>query len=140
MLLIKSYWTNLFSMLVKSQRAHPTLRGHFAPAYLVGGKKLNRAYLFFIYGIYKFASTIWMCHFNNFLPSLLRLMKVFVVKVGNLEFNKVHMLIFFADIFMDDKVTKVPFMNFYRLTSISKCILINFKLILQLLGTKENLI
>ena len=35
-------------MLGKLQRAHPTLRGHFAPAYLVGGNML-RAYLFFIY-------------------------------------------------------------------------------------------
>ena len=36
-------------MLGKLQRAHPTLRGDFAPAYLVGSKML-RAYLFFIYG------------------------------------------------------------------------------------------
>ena len=36
-------------MLGKLQRANPTLRGHFAPAYLVGSNKL-RAYLFFIYG------------------------------------------------------------------------------------------
>ena len=36
-------------MLGKLQRAHPTLRGHFAPAYLVGSNML-RAYLFFIYG------------------------------------------------------------------------------------------
>ena len=35
-------------MLGKLQRAHPTLRGNFAPAYLVGSDKL-RAYLFFIY-------------------------------------------------------------------------------------------
>ena len=35
-------------MLGKLQRAHPTLRGHFATAYLVGSNKL-RAYLFFIY-------------------------------------------------------------------------------------------
>ena len=35
-------------MLGKLQRAHPTLRGHFAPAYLVGSNML-RAYLFFIY-------------------------------------------------------------------------------------------
>ena len=35
-------------MLEKLQRAHHTLRGHFAPAYLVGSNKL-RAYLFFIY-------------------------------------------------------------------------------------------
>ena len=32
----------------KLQRAHPTLQGHFAPAYLVGSNML-RAYLFFIY-------------------------------------------------------------------------------------------
>ena len=36
-------------MLEKLQRAHPTWRGHFAPAYLVGSNML-RAYLFFIYG------------------------------------------------------------------------------------------
>ena len=35
-------------MLGKLQRAHPTLRGHFAPAYLVGNNIL-RAYLFYIY-------------------------------------------------------------------------------------------
>ena len=35
-------------MLGKLQRAHPTLHGHFAPAYLVGSNML-RAYLFFIY-------------------------------------------------------------------------------------------
>ena len=35
-------------MLGKLQRAHPTLRGHFPPAYLVGSNML-RAYLFFIY-------------------------------------------------------------------------------------------
>ena len=34
--------------LGKLQRAHPTLRGHFAPAYLVVSNML-RAYLFFIY-------------------------------------------------------------------------------------------
>ena len=34
----------------KLQRAHPTLRGHFASAYLVGSDML-RAYLFFIYGL-----------------------------------------------------------------------------------------
>ena len=34
----------------KLQRAHPTLRGHFASAYLVGSNML-RAYLFFIYGL-----------------------------------------------------------------------------------------
>ena len=33
----------------KLQRAHPTLRGHFASAYLVRSNML-RAYLFFIYG------------------------------------------------------------------------------------------
>ena len=32
----------------KLQRAQPTLRGHFASAYLVGSNML-RAYLFFIY-------------------------------------------------------------------------------------------
>ena len=36
-------------MLGKLQRAHPTLCGHFAPAYLVGSNML-RAYIFFIYG------------------------------------------------------------------------------------------
>ena len=35
-------------MLGNLQRAHPTLRGHFAPAYLVGSNMLS-AYLFFIY-------------------------------------------------------------------------------------------
>ena len=35
-------------MLGKLQRAHPTLRDHFAPAYLVGSYML-RAYLFFIH-------------------------------------------------------------------------------------------
>ena len=35
-------------MLGKLQRAHPTLRGHFARAYFVGSNML-RAYLFFIY-------------------------------------------------------------------------------------------
>ena len=35
-------------MFGKLQKAHPTLRGHFAPAYLGGSNKL-RAYLFFIY-------------------------------------------------------------------------------------------
>ena len=44
-----SYWTKLFMRLGKLQRAHPTLRGHFTPAYLVGSNML-RAYLFFIYG------------------------------------------------------------------------------------------
>ena len=38
-------------MLGKLQRAHHTLHGHFAPAYLVGNIKL-RAYLFFICGMY----------------------------------------------------------------------------------------
>ena len=37
-------------MLQKLQRAHPTLRGHFAPAYIVGSNML-RAYLFLIYGM-----------------------------------------------------------------------------------------
>ena len=36
-------------MLGKLQRAHPILRCHFAPPYLVGSNML-RAYLFFIYG------------------------------------------------------------------------------------------
>ena len=36
-------------MLGKLQRAHPTFRGPFAPAYLVESNML-RAYLFFIYG------------------------------------------------------------------------------------------
>ena len=36
-------------MLGKLLRAHPTLRGHFAPAYLLGSNML-RAYIFFIYG------------------------------------------------------------------------------------------
>ena len=36
-------------MLGKLQRAHPTLHGYFAPAYLVGSNMLG-AYLFFIYG------------------------------------------------------------------------------------------
>ena len=36
----------------KIQRAHPTLRGHFAPAYLVGSNML-REDLFFIYGTYQ---------------------------------------------------------------------------------------
>ena len=36
-------------MLGKLQRAHPTLHGHFVPAYFVG-TNLLRAYLFFIYG------------------------------------------------------------------------------------------
>ena len=35
-------------ILEKLQRADPTLRGHFAPAYWVGSNML-RAYLFFIY-------------------------------------------------------------------------------------------
>ena len=35
-------------ILGKLQRAHPTLRGHFAFAYLVGSNEL-RAYLFLIY-------------------------------------------------------------------------------------------
>ena len=39
----------LFLMLEKLQRAHHTLNGPFAPAYLGGSSKL-RAYLFFIYG------------------------------------------------------------------------------------------
>ena len=50
MLLIMSYWAKLFMMKGKLQRAHPTLRGHFAPVYLVGSNKL-RAYLFLIYVI-----------------------------------------------------------------------------------------
>ena len=33
----------------KLQRAHLTLRGYFAPAFLIGSNML-RAYLFFIYG------------------------------------------------------------------------------------------
>ena len=36
-------------ILGKLQSAHPTFRGHFAPAYLVGSNML-RSYLFFIYG------------------------------------------------------------------------------------------
>ena len=40
-------------MLGMLQRAHPTLRGHFAPAYLVGSNML-RVNLFFIYGVYTF--------------------------------------------------------------------------------------
>ena len=36
-------------MLGKLQGAHPTLRSHFPPAYLVG-RNMLRAYLFFIYG------------------------------------------------------------------------------------------
>ena len=36
-------------MLRKLQKAYPTLRGYFAPAYLGGNNKL-RAYLFFISG------------------------------------------------------------------------------------------
>ena len=36
-------------MLGNLQRAHPTLHGHFAPAYLLGSNML-RACLFFIYG------------------------------------------------------------------------------------------
>ena len=43
-----SYWTKSFMMLGKLQRAHPTLHGHFAPAYLVGNNKF-RAYIFSIY-------------------------------------------------------------------------------------------
>ena len=43
-----SYRTKLFMMSENIQRAHPTLRGHFAPAYLVGSDML-RAYLFLIY-------------------------------------------------------------------------------------------
>ena len=43
-----SYWTLLSMMIEKLQTAHPNLRGHFAPAYLVRSNKL-RAYLFFIY-------------------------------------------------------------------------------------------
>ena len=35
-------------MLGKLQRAHPTLRGHLAPAYIVGSNML-RAYQLFIY-------------------------------------------------------------------------------------------
>ena len=38
-------------MLGKLQRVHPTLRGHFAPAYLVGSDMLG-VYLFFIYDDY----------------------------------------------------------------------------------------
>ena len=36
-------------LLGKLQRAHPTLRGHFAPACLVGSNML-RAYVYFVYG------------------------------------------------------------------------------------------
>ena len=43
-------------MFGKLQRAHHTLRGHFAPAYLVGSNKL-RAYLFSIYGTFAFTSS-----------------------------------------------------------------------------------
>ena len=35
----------------KLLRTHPTLHGHFAPAYLVGSNMLS-AYLFFIYAKY----------------------------------------------------------------------------------------
>ena len=48
-ILIMSYWTKLFMMLGNLQRTHPTLCGHFAPAYIVWSNML-RAYLFFIYG------------------------------------------------------------------------------------------
>ena len=43
-----NFSTNLFMMLGKLQRAHPTLRGHFAPTYIVGSNML-RSYLFFIF-------------------------------------------------------------------------------------------
>ena len=45
----------------KLQRAHPTSRGHFAYAYLVGSNML-RAYLFFIYGLKAFCPI----HFVNY--------------------------------------------------------------------------
>ena len=50
MLLIMSYWTKLIMMLGKLQRAHLTLRGHFAPTFLVG-INMPRAHLFFIYAL-----------------------------------------------------------------------------------------
>ena len=52
-----SYWTKIIYDVGKLQRAHPTLRGHFASAYLVGSNML-RAYLFFIY------EAVWIHNFQ----------------------------------------------------------------------------
>ena len=49
-----SYWTNLFVIWRKLQRAHPTESGHFAPAYLGGRNKL-RVSLQFVYGKHSLA-------------------------------------------------------------------------------------
>ena len=49
-------------MLGKLQRAHHTLHGHYAPAYLVGSNKL-RAYLSFIYTYSRRTrSVLRVCH------------------------------------------------------------------------------
>ena len=61
-------------MLRKLQRAHPTLRGHFAPAYLAGS---NMAYLFFIYAYLTFINIFGACWPS---PSLCTVAREFVPK------------------------------------------------------------
>ena len=41
-----SFSTKLFMMLGKLQRAHPTLRGHFVPAYLIESDKLREYHIY----------------------------------------------------------------------------------------------
>ena len=61
-------------MLGKLQRAHPTLPGHFAPAYLVGSNML-RAYLFFSE------------YFGEYTVQLSSKMKIFWIKSVSLEYS-----------------------------------------------------
>ena len=51
-------------MLGKLQKAHPTLRSHFAPAYSVGSNML-RAYLLFIYGLNPQPLLVYTFHKND---------------------------------------------------------------------------
>ena len=57
-LLIISYWTKLFLIWGKLQRAHPTKSGNFARSYLRGSTKLRKS-LEFLYG----KSTLFGVHF-----------------------------------------------------------------------------
>ena len=60
MLSIVSFWTKLSMMFGKLQRAHPTLRGHFAPAYLVEVICLRHIYSLSMYLAHKtLKKTCW---------------------------------------------------------------------------------
>ena len=94
MLLIMSYWKKLFSMLGKLQRAHPTLRGHFASAYLIGSYML-RAYLFFIYGftsiIISISDMLWKSSIRSFWVRALLLFSIIQSKKNSFpRYLKLH--------------------------------------------------